>query len=664
MRSGGEEGLLSTAFHPQYASNGFFFVYYTNNNGDQVIARYTRSAGNANVADPGTAKIIITIPHPNEGNHNGGPLKFGPDGYLYIATGDGGGGGDPGENAQDLAEVLGKQLRLDINTAGALRDPAHQPVRGRAGRARGDLGVRPAKPVALHVRPHDRRHVHRRRRTGTRARRVDFQPAGVGGLNYGWDDMEGSLCYEPSCGCQTANRVLPIIEVQPQLGRLRDRGRLPVSGHRHPLARRQVRAQRQLHGPHPHRHRDGADDLERHRRPGHALQHLHLRRGRRTASCTRPAAAPSIAWISAVPVGLDRGPHAGGERGAGDVFTVTLGSTPMQQVTLQYATAPGTATAGADYTAVTGVVTFPPGQTSRTVSIPLLNDALDEDDETFVVNLTAPVGASVGDGQATGTITDDDPLPALTAVDCAALEGETATTPCTFGVTLTPPSGRAVAVGYTTQNGSATAGSDYTTASGTVSFAAGATSGTVAVSVLGDAAAEGNETFALALASPSNATLADGTGDGVIVDDDAPSLSSLELTHGSRAGGGPGGRHARPLPPRPVAARVLRDRAGRGLGRRRARPGGRAAGHGQRDRAAERHRHGTGSSQPALAEPARGPGPRRAPPRDEPRLRQRMRGRRHLPAAALRDDAVRPALQQRGRPGHGPADPEHDRAGR
>ena len=73
VRSGGEEGLLSTAFHPQYASNGFFFVYYTNNNGDQVIARYTRSAGNANVADPSTAKIIITIPHPNEDNHNGGP---------------------------------------------------------------------------------------------------------------------------------------------------------------------------------------------------------------------------------------------------------------------------------------------------------------------------------------------------------------------------------------------------------------------------------------------------------------------------------------------------------------------------------------------------------------------------------------------------------------
>ncbi|MET0551640.1 MAG: Calx-beta domain-containing protein, partial [Vicinamibacteria bacterium] len=237
--------------------------------------------------------------------------------------------------------------------------------------------------------------------------------------------------------------------------------------------------------------------------------------------------------VSAVPVAsiADR---TQAENAGPAVFTVTLSPAATQQATLQYATAPGTATAGADYVAATGTVTFPPGQSSRTVSIPLVNDALDEDDETFLVNLTAPVGASVSDGQAQGTITDDDPLPALTAVDCAALEGQTATTPCTFGLTLTPPSGRAVAVGYTTQNGSATAGTDYTTAAGTVSFTAGVTSGTVAVSVLGDAAPEGNETFSLALVSPTNATLADATGDAVIVDDDAASLSSLELTHGSR----------------------------------------------------------------------------------------------------------------------------------
>jgi hypothetical protein len=247
--------------------------------------------------------------------------------------------------------------------------------------------------------------------------------------------------------------------------------------------------------------------------------------------------------VSAIPVAsiADR---TQGEAAGPAVFTVTLGSATAQQTTVQYSTTPGTATPGADYTAVTGVVTFPPNQTSRTLSIPLVNDALDEDDETFVVNLTAPSGISIGDGQAQGTITDDDPLPSLATGDCAALEGQTASTPCTFSLSLTPASGRTVSVGYTTQGGTATAGSDYTTASGTLSFAAGVTGGAVVVNVLGDGLQEGNEGFTLALAPPTNASLVDGTGQATIVDDDAPSLSSIEVTNGSRvvadlAGGTP-----------------------------------------------------------------------------------------------------------------------------
>ena len=97
---GGERGLLGLAFHPDYATNGRFFVFINAPNGDLTVKEYHRSAGNPNLADAAPVQTIITIPHPNFGNHNGGSLAFGPDGMLYISTGDGGSGGDPSNNAQ------------------------------------------------------------------------------------------------------------------------------------------------------------------------------------------------------------------------------------------------------------------------------------------------------------------------------------------------------------------------------------------------------------------------------------------------------------------------------------------------------------------------------------------------------------------------------------
>jgi glucose/arabinose dehydrogenase len=123
----GEQGLLGLAFHPNYATNGQFFINYTNLSGDTVIARYTVSSTNPNVANP-TGTILMTIDQPYN-NHNGGTLKFGPDGYLYIGMGDGGSGGDPQNFAQNMTVnltnpsrvYLGKMLRLDVNTtAGSL----------------------------------------------------------------------------------------------------------------------------------------------------------------------------------------------------------------------------------------------------------------------------------------------------------------------------------------------------------------------------------------------------------------------------------------------------------------------------------------------------------------------------------------------------------------
>ena len=115
LNSGSEEGLLSLAFHPAYATNGLFFVYYVNSGGNLEIARYKVSAGNANVADVSSKVVVLTINHPSQSNHNGGELHFGPDGMLYLSTGDGGGGGDTNNNAQNTSVLLGKLLRLQVN---------------------------------------------------------------------------------------------------------------------------------------------------------------------------------------------------------------------------------------------------------------------------------------------------------------------------------------------------------------------------------------------------------------------------------------------------------------------------------------------------------------------------------------------------------------------
>jgi glucose/arabinose dehydrogenase len=112
----GERGLLGLAFHPEYTVNGYFFVFYNNGAGDLVISRYSRSIATPDVADAESGQILLTIPHPGNTNHNGGSMHFGPDGYLYISTGDGGGAGDPNGNAQNINVLLGKMLRIDVNS--------------------------------------------------------------------------------------------------------------------------------------------------------------------------------------------------------------------------------------------------------------------------------------------------------------------------------------------------------------------------------------------------------------------------------------------------------------------------------------------------------------------------------------------------------------------
>ena len=203
------------------------------------------------------------------------------------------------------------------------------------------------------------------------------------------------------------------------------------------------------------------------------------------------------------------------------VFTVTLSTATSQTVTVNYATANGTATEGSDYTAASGTLTFAPGVTSQTLTVAVLGDTRNEANETFFVNLSTPSNATIADGQGQGTILNDDAaLPGLSINNVTVTEGNTGTTSAVFTVTLSAASSQTVTVNYATADSKATAGSDYTATAGTLTFAPGVTSQTITVSVLGDTVKEPTETFYVNLSNATNATIVSGRGRGTILDDD------------------------------------------------------------------------------------------------------------------------------------------------
>jgi glucose/arabinose dehydrogenase len=206
-KSGGERGLLGLAFHPNYQDNGYFFVNYTDTQGNTQIARYQVSE-NPNQADPESAKIILSIDQPY-GNHNGGMIAFGPEGFLYIGMGDGGSGGDPQNYAQNLNSLLGKLLRIDVNSD-TYSIPDDNPFVGQE-------NIRPE------IWSYGWRNPWRfgfDRQTGDlwagdvgqgSYEEISFQLAGQGGGNYGWRIMEGMHCYMPK-DCQQDDLIKPLFE--------------------------------------------------------------------------------------------------------------------------------------------------------------------------------------------------------------------------------------------------------------------------------------------------------------------------------------------------------------------------------------------------------------------------------------------------------------------
>ncbi len=214
-----ERGLLGLAFHPNYESNGYFFVDYTGANGDTYVMRYKVSGGNPDLADPGSVKQILAVSQPFN-NHNGGMIAFGPEGYLFIGMGDGGSGGDPGNRAQNGSLLLGKILRLDVDTPDGtpytipgdnpfVNDPnvrdeiwatgVRNPWRYSFDRGNGDLYIADVGQ--------------------SNWEEIDFQGYGTGGgQNYGWRCYEGNHPYNTTdCG-PSGDYVFPIQEYDHSLG--------------------------------------------------------------------------------------------------------------------------------------------------------------------------------------------------------------------------------------------------------------------------------------------------------------------------------------------------------------------------------------------------------------------------------------------------------------
>jgi urease beta subunit len=210
-------------------------------------------------------------------------------------------------------------------------------------------------------------------------------------------------------------------------------------------------------------------------------------------------------------------------------FTVTLSAASAQTVTVAYVTADGSATAGSDYQAAGGTLSFAPGQTSKTVTVQVHGDRLLEPNETFFVNLSGASNAIITDGEGGGTIVNDEPTVFIYTEPVAHEEGNSGTTPFTFTVRLSNAYDLPVTVEFATANGSATAGSDYQAASGTLTFAPGETTKTIIVQVTGDRAVEPAETFLVNLSGATNATLTPSQGVGLIFDDE-PRVSIGDVT--------------------------------------------------------------------------------------------------------------------------------------
>jgi glucose/arabinose dehydrogenase len=216
ITTGGERGLLGMAFHPNYASNGFFYLNYTNTSGNTVVARYAVNASNPNIANT-IGTVLLTVNQPFA-NHNGGGIHFGPDGYLYIGMGDGGSGGDPGNRAQNINENLGKMLRIDVDSASPYGIPPTNPYVGVAGNDEiWAIGVRNPWKFSFNRLNGDLWIADVGQNVVEEINKIP-SPLPNTGLNFGWRCYEGNVAYNTTGCVPLASMTAPIAVVNQNTG--------------------------------------------------------------------------------------------------------------------------------------------------------------------------------------------------------------------------------------------------------------------------------------------------------------------------------------------------------------------------------------------------------------------------------------------------------------
>ena len=429
ISSGGERGLLGLAFPYDYARRGYFYVDYTNPSGDTVISRFRVSASNPDAADPASEQILLTIAQPFA-NHNGGQLAFGRDGYLYVGMGDGGSGGDPGNRAQNPAELLGKILRIDVETGRpyTYTVPASNPFVGRA-------GFRP-EIWALGVRNPWRFSFDRLTAdlfiadVGQGAfEEVDFQPASSrGGENYGWRIMEGTHCFNPN-PCDMTGLTLPVVEYGHAAGDCSVTGGYVYRASMFPRMRGlyfygdfcsgRIWALRHessgawtntlLLDTNIQLSAFGEDEAGNLYAASYGSGQIFQVVDNGPTQTPNPTPTPEIKFGS--PTFITTEPSGGA------VIPVVRSGDTTVRLSVDYATSDGMASSRSDYTAARGTLNFAPGETQKTFLVLITNDQRAEGDETFMVTLSNLVGRGVLEHIAGRTVTIQDDDPATTAAN-------------------------------------------------------------------------------------------------------------------------------------------------------------------------------------------------------------------------------------------------------
>ena len=526
VNSVGERGLLGVAFDPDYATNRFVYVYYTATTPaiHNRVSRFTADATNQDVAVPGSEVIILNLENLSATNHNGGAIHFGPDGKLYIATGE---NASP-SNAQSLANRLGKILR--INSDGSIPDDNPTSFPNIAGsptglnRAIWAVGLR--NPFTFSFQQGTgRMHIN-----DVGQNTWEEINVGVRGANFGWPTCEGA--------CGTAGMTNPLYQYSSAVG-------APCAitgGAFYNPTTQTFPAQfigkyffadfcagwiKTLDPLNPPATGAAVDAFTNISLPvdiqvANDGSLYYLARG---ASAVFRVQYNGGSTLAINDLTINEG-NAGTSTAT---FNVILSPASSQTVTVNYITANNTASAGSDYVAASGTLTFTPGQQSQPVSITINGDTTFESNETFSVNLSSPVNATLGDDQGVGTITNDDLQPTISIDDVSVSEGNAGTTNAGFTVSLSNASSQTITVNFATENNTAIAGTHYVQTNGTLTFTPGTTTQPVNVQVNGDQLNEvASLTFNVNLSSATNASITDNRGVGTIVDDDAPVLATEE----------------------------------------------------------------------------------------------------------------------------------------